>query len=100
MTKKTAKCLEIRNKTELDYFGVCLVKNNDVYWNKTIFPRSVKFIQFISCLFNRHQFRQEEGQKKRQKRKRQQSTEASKKTKMTEQPTNSDALELRSDGLD
>ncbi|XP_037536184.1 coiled-coil domain-containing protein 84 [Nematolebias whitei] len=48
---------------------------------------------------SRHQFRQEEGQKKRQKRKRQQSTEASKKTKMTEQPTNSDALDLRSEGL-
>ncbi|XP_017267738.1 coiled-coil domain-containing protein 84 [Kryptolebias marmoratus] len=39
---------------------------------------------------SRHQFRQEEGQKKRQKRKREHGTEASKKTKMTEQPTNSD----------
>ncbi|XP_023139576.2 coiled-coil domain-containing protein 84 [Amphiprion ocellaris] len=39
---------------------------------------------------SRHQFRQEEGKKKRQKRKRDQGTEGSKKTKTTEQLTNSD----------
>ncbi|XP_013867182.1 centrosomal AT-AC splicing factor isoform X2 [Austrofundulus limnaeus] len=40
---------------------------------------------------SRHQFRQEEGQKKKQKRKREQhGAEASKKTKLNEQPTNSD----------
>ncbi|XP_068995042.1 centrosomal AT-AC splicing factor [Embiotoca jacksoni] len=39
---------------------------------------------------SRHQFRQEEGQKNRQKRKREHGTEGSKKTKITEQLTNSD----------
>lgn len=55
-----------------------------------MFPLTVGSIKLISCPLNRHQFRQEEGQKKRPKRKRQQSTDASKKTKMTEQTTNSD----------
>ncbi|XP_069562658.1 centrosomal AT-AC splicing factor [Brachyistius frenatus] len=39
---------------------------------------------------SRHQFRQEEGQKNRQKRKGEHGTEGSKKTKITEQLTNSD----------
>uniref|UniRef100_UPI0037E7913E centrosomal AT-AC splicing factor n=1 Tax=Semicossyphus pulcher TaxID=241346 RepID=UPI0037E7913E len=39
---------------------------------------------------SRHQFRQEEGQKKRQKRKKEHGTDSSKKAKSTEQLTNSD----------
>ncbi|TNN37277.1 Coiled-coil domain-containing protein 84 [Liparis tanakae] len=41
---------------------------------------------------SRHQFRQEEGQKKKQKRKKELGTEGSKKAKTTEQLTNSDSI--------
>ena len=48
----------------------------------------VSACEYDFCFFNRHQFRQEEGQKR--KKKREPGTEGSKRAKPTEQTTQSD----------